>query len=76
MASPDSAPLPVTIRPLDEDLWVAEHPLRVQGMELGRRMTVVRLGDGGLWLHSVVRLIPPVREWFNGLGADGFVVSP
>lgn len=76
MASRDVGPPPVTIHPLDEGLWVAEHPLRAQGIEVGRRMTVVRLGDGGLWLHSVARLTPDVREWLDGLGAVRFVVSP
>jgi len=40
------------LRALDEDLWVAEAPLRIAGIEVGMRMTVVRLPDGGLWLHS------------------------
>lgn len=71
----DDAP-PVTTRELVPGLWLAEHPLRAMGMEVGRRMSVVRLGDGGLWLHSVCRLTANVRAWLDGLGAVRFVVSP
>jgi hypothetical protein len=71
-----SDPTAVTTRALADRLWVAEHPMKAMGMELGRRMTVVRLRDGGLWLHSVGRLTPEVRGWLDGLGRVAFVVSP
>ena len=73
-AFPD--PTPVTTRAIADHLWVAEHPMKAMGMELGRRMTVVRLMDGRLWLHSVGRLTPEVRGWLDGLGRVAFVVSP
>jgi hypothetical protein len=71
-----SDPTFVTIRPLDHDLWVAEHAMKAMGMELGRRMTVVRLKGARLWLHSVGRLTPEVRDWLDGLGRVAFIVSP
>jgi hypothetical protein len=71
-----SDPTAVTTRALADRLWVAEHPMKAMGMELGRRMTVVRLTDGRLWLHSVGRLTPEVRGWLEGLGRVAFVVSP
>lgn len=73
---PSADPIPVRTRALADDLWVAEHPLRAMGMELGRRMTVVRLRSGRLWLHSVARLTPEVHDWLDGLGRVAFVVSP
>lgn len=73
-ALPD--PTPVTTRAIADRLWVAEHPMKAMGMELGRRMTVVRLTDGRLWLHSVGRLTPEVQNWLGGLGRVAFVVSP
>lgn len=48
----------VPLRELASDLWVAETPFRYF-VEMGRRMTVVRLADGGLWLHSP---LPPSAE--------------
>ncbi|MBA2564065.1 MAG: DUF4336 domain-containing protein [Gemmatimonadetes bacterium] len=57
-------------------LWVAEQPLRVGLFELGRRMTVVRLADGSLFLHSVAGLTQPLRAAIDLLGPVRFVVSP
>ncbi|HKY60463.1 MAG TPA: DUF4336 domain-containing protein [Gemmatimonadota bacterium] len=71
-----SDPTPVFTRALAEGLWVAEHPMKAMGMELGRRMTVVRLEGGRLWLHSVGRLTTEVAGWLDSLGRVAFVVSP
>ena len=57
-------------------LWVAEMPLRFYGVEVGTRMTVCRLSDGDLWLHSPVRLTEELRENLDRLGAVRFVVAP
>jgi hypothetical protein len=59
-------------------LWVREMPLRLFGVELGTRMSVVRLsGEGsGLWLHSPVALDRPLREELDELGQVRFVVCP
>jgi len=51
----DGSPL----RRLDEDLWVVDRPLAMLGIQVGARMTVIRLADGGLLLHSPVA---PDRE--------------
>jgi hypothetical protein len=59
-------------------LWVREMPLRLYGIELGTRMSVVRLSgeDGGLWLHSPVALDQRLREELDALGRVRFVVCP
>ncbi|HEY5550518.1 MAG TPA: hypothetical protein VIK52_01415 [Opitutaceae bacterium] len=36
-------------------VWEYSSPLRVIGIEMGHRMTVVRLADGKLWIHSPVQ---------------------
>jgi hypothetical protein len=40
------------LRQLDENLWVLEFPLKMMGMAIGRRSTVLRLGNGELLVHS------------------------
>jgi len=59
-------------------LWIREMPLRLYGIELGTRMSVVRLSGegGGLWLHSPVVLDQRLREELDELGRVGFVVCP
>jgi hypothetical protein len=48
----------------------------VYGVELGTRMTVVRLGDGGLLLHSPVRLDDRLRGQLAELGHVRFLIAP
>ena len=33
-------------------IYIVEYPIRFAGMDLFSRMTIVRLGDGKLWVHS------------------------
>jgi hypothetical protein len=61
---------------LDEGLWTVTRPLKVLGLTLASRMTVVRLGDGSLFLHSPVRLEPGLRQALDALGPVGHVVAP
>ena len=61
MANPSSEmvtypPLDV-MKPVADGVWIVDSgPLRVLGMPLPVRMTVVRLASGDLWLHSPTRL--------------------
>ena len=44
------------MRQLDTDLWVAERPHRYLGFHIRARMTVIKLADGSLFVHSPERL--------------------
>jgi hypothetical protein len=62
------------VKPVAPDLWVVETPLRFRGIEVGRRMTVVRLASGGLLVHSPAPLNVELRESLAELGDVRFVV--
>lgn len=64
------------LRALAPDLWVAEQPLGNALVELGVRMTVIRLRDGSLFLHSPVRLSRATRAALDPLGEVRSVVAP
>lgn len=64
------------LRKLTDDLFVLDVPLRVAGMDLGGRMSVIRLPDGGLWLHSPVKLDADKRQAVDTLGPVRFLVAP
>ena len=64
------------LRRLDRDLWVTQHPLRFLGAEVGTRMTVFRLKDGSLLVHSPVPLDTTTQAELDGLGPVRFVVAP
>jgi uncharacterized protein DUF4336 len=63
------------LRSLAPEIWVAEAPLRWLGVELGRRMTVIRLSGGGLLVHSPAELTSDLRDALAELGEVRFVVS-
>lgn len=59
-----------------KDVWIAARPLRFFGVEVGTRMTVVRLDGGGLFVHSPVQLDPATREAVDALGTVTAIVAP
>jgi hypothetical protein len=62
------------VRSITENLWVAESPLRYLGVQIGRRMTVVRLASRGLWTHSPAPLDDALRRELDQRGPVRFVV--
>jgi hypothetical protein len=64
------------LRPLAPELWVVERPQRFCGLEVGTRMTVIRLADGGLLLHSPVELDAGLRRELDAIGRVRFAVAP
>jgi hypothetical protein len=61
---------------LDDGLWVAAAPLTYLGLHLGTRMSVVRLANGELWVHSPLALTPELRDEVDSLGVVRHVVAP
>jgi hypothetical protein len=57
-------------------LWTAAQPLRFAGVETGTRMTVARLADGGLFVHSPIRLSAETRAAVAALGPVKALVAP
>lgn len=64
------------IASIAEDLWGVEVPFRVAGIRLGARMTVVRLSDGRLWLHSPVSIDDALRAEIDALGSVAHLIAP
>ena len=64
------------LRAVAQDLWVAEHPHRFIGLHVGTRMTVVRLSNGRLLLHSPISLSPDVEQAIRDLGEVAHIVCP
>ncbi|MEO7197915.1 MAG: DUF4336 domain-containing protein [Solirubrobacterales bacterium] len=64
---------PRGLREIDDELWVAEDGLRYV-VEMGRRMTVIRLPSGELFVHSPMPLDDELRRQLAELGAVRFVL--
>ncbi len=69
-----------TLRPLCPalcpDVFVARGPLHFLGMRIGSRMTVVRLPDGSLWLHSPIAASLALCAEIDALGPVAYIVAP
>jgi len=61
---------------LAKDLWVVERPQRFYGLEVGTRMSVMRLADGSLLLHSPVALDAALRCELDAIGRVRYAVAP
>jgi Domain of unknown function (DUF4336) len=67
---------PSPMRALAPGLWVVDRPQRFYGLAVGTRMTVIRLADGNLLLHSPIALDEGVRRELDASGRVRFVVAP
>ena len=61
---------------LADNVWIASSDHSMLGLHLGTRMTVVRLTNGGLLLHSPVPMSPNLRGELDALGPVRHIVCP
>ena len=61
---------------LADDLWTATQPLSILGLQIGARMTVVRLASGGLFVHAPIKLSPELRAALDAIGPVEVVLAP
>jgi hypothetical protein len=59
-----------------EDVYLHEERISCYGITINRRMTVIRLADGRLWIHSPNQLTGKVENELNEIGQVAFIVTP
>src|SRR5262245_41947351 len=60
-----------------EGVWVHRVPFKFMGMiQIGTRMTVLRLADGGVLLHSPVPITSELADVIEAIGRVKWVVAP
>jgi pimeloyl-ACP methyl ester carboxylesterase len=81
--SPRYQPYQPQLEPVEiaQDIWTVEGPeidYRLAGLSLPcpTRMTVIRLHDGALWLHSPVCLTDDLAARLDALGPVGAIIAP
>jgi hypothetical protein len=62
--------------PIDQNLWICDQKLKFLGVEVGTRMTVMRLPGERLLLYSPARPLPELRAAVDQLGTVSWLVSP
>jgi hypothetical protein len=67
-----------TLKAISEDAWIVDSgPIKAMGfLKLPVRMTVMRLGDGTLMLHSPTRFTPSLRLELERIGPVAHLVAP
>ena len=67
----------MALREVCRDVWAADHVQKVLvGFRSPARMTVVRLEDGGLWVHSPGPIDDRTAQELDRLGPVRFLVAP
>jgi hypothetical protein len=64
------------LKQIAPNLWHMERGFKTAGVPVASRMTVVRFGDGRLWIHSPVRFDQAVAEQLRSLGTVAWIVAP
>lgn len=59
-----------------QDVWIFRRPFRLVGVSIGLTMTVIRLANGELFVHSPVRLTDEIKKRLESLGRVRFVIAP
>ena len=57
-------------------IWHAQQPLKFGPISLTTRMTIVRLRDGSLWVHSPIAPTPDLVDELQKVGIVRYVVAP
>jgi len=57
-------------------VWHAQHPLKFGPISITTRMTVIRLRDGSLWVHSPIPVDGELMGQIQDLGHVRYVVAP
>ncbi|MEW5420723.1 DUF4336 domain-containing protein [Amorphus sp. 3PC139-8] len=70
------------LKPVVDNVWIVDGPvvhmryMAVTSLPFSTRMTIVRLEDGRLWIHSPTELTDELRAEVAGLGEIAYLVAP
>lgn len=57
-------------------IWLREYPIKYAGTRFNSRMSLVRLKNGNLFIHSPCRIDDHLKEQINALGKVEYIVAP
>jgi glyoxylase-like metal-dependent hydrolase (beta-lactamase superfamily II) len=65
----------VKLLPVAQDIWLAQYPQRLLGIDFGRNVTIIRLGDGSLVIHSTAPFDSHDLMAIRELGRPGWLLD-
>ena len=57
-------------------IYIVEYPIRFAGMDIFSRMTIVRLENNKLWVHSPCKFDPELKSEIDRLGDIAYIIAP
>ncbi len=57
-------------------IWIKEYPIHYAGTKFNSRMTIIRLSNGNLFIHSPCNIDEPTKIAIAKLGKVEFIVAP
>ncbi|MBL6929192.1 MAG: DUF4336 domain-containing protein [Rhodospirillales bacterium] len=69
------------LKPVADGVWIVDGPVIKFGylgvkFPFPTRMTIVRLADGGLWVHSPTEISPALKSDVDALGPVRYLIAP
>ena len=66
-----------TLKPVANNIWIVDGPsIKFYGVGFSTRMTVVRLDNGDIWLHSPTKICDSLRDEMTALGPVCHLIAP
>ncbi|HGG64829.1 MAG TPA: DUF4336 domain-containing protein [Rhodobacteraceae bacterium] len=66
-----------TLKPVADNIWIVDGPsIKFYGTPFSTRMTVVRLENGDIWLHSPTKICGSLRDEITALGPVCHLIAP
>ncbi|MDJ0717824.1 MAG: DUF4336 domain-containing protein [Prochloraceae cyanobacterium] len=59
-----------------DKIWIKEYPIHYAGVDFNSRMTVIRLSNGNLFIHSPCEIDENTKVAIESLGKVEFIVAP
>ena len=59
-----------------DQIWILEYPIRFMGMDLFARMTLIKLANGDLFVHSPCRIDRSLKDEIDHIGNVRYIVAP
>ncbi len=76
MTAPGREMAPTLEEYIAGQIWLRRYPVGYMGTKFDARMTVVRLADGRLLLHSPCEIDEPTKQALTDLGEVAYIVAP
>jgi len=57
-------------------IWIKEYPIHYAGTHFSSRMTIVRLANGNLFIHSPYEIDESTKQAIETLGKVEIIVAP